>query len=228
MHNMNRRSFLRRLSLGVASLALPRRLFADGGQKPNVLFICVDDMNDWISCLGRRENIRTPNIDKLAKRGVLFTNAQCPAPLCNPTRTAIMTVLRPGTTGIHLYGGTSIAGVEHSRFLGCEEGPRLRPRVPASHRMGRRRTPTPRTLIQEPPARFINLARSPIAFLRMSPSSESRWNCATIKVARDCRCRVLCRLRHDSDHHILHRERPKSRQSTCSQQSRLGAITADL
>ncbi len=101
MNIMNRRSFLRRLSLGAASLALPGRLLADTGRKPNVLFICVDDMNDWIGCLGGRLDIRTPNIDRLAKRGVLFTNAQCPAPLCNPSRTAIMTGLRPGTTGIY-------------------------------------------------------------------------------------------------------------------------------
>jgi arylsulfatase A-like enzyme len=58
-------------------------------------------MNDWIACLGGREDIKTPNIDKLAQRGVLFTNAQCPAPLCNPSRTAIMTGLRPATTGIY-------------------------------------------------------------------------------------------------------------------------------
>lgn len=101
MNTMNRREFLRQLSLGVASLALPRRLFANGGKKPNVLFICVDDMNDWIGCLAGRTDIRTPHIDQLAERGVLFTNAQCPAPLCNPSRTAIMTGLRPSTTGIY-------------------------------------------------------------------------------------------------------------------------------
>ncbi len=101
MNIMNRRSFLSRLGLSVASLALPRGLLADGGKKPNVLFICVDDMNDWIGCLGGHSDIRTPHIDRLAKRGVLFTNAQCPAPLCNPSRTAIMTGLRPGATGIY-------------------------------------------------------------------------------------------------------------------------------
>lgn len=69
--------------------------------KLNVLFICADDLNDWVGCLGTRPDIRTPNIDRLARRGVLFTNAHCPAPLCNPCRTAIMTGLRPATTGIY-------------------------------------------------------------------------------------------------------------------------------
>ena len=101
MNTMNRREFLRQLSLGMASLAVPRTLFAGGAKKSNVLFICVDDMNDWIGCLGGRADVRTPHIDQLAERGVLFTHAQCPAPLCNPSRTAIMTGLRPSTTGIY-------------------------------------------------------------------------------------------------------------------------------
>ncbi|UCC97626.1 MAG: sulfatase, partial [Phycisphaerales bacterium] len=101
MKTINRRSFLKQLSLGAASLALPRRLFAYQSRRPNVLFICVDDMNDWVGCLGRRADIKTPHINQLARRGVLFTNAQSPAPLCNPSRTAIMTGLRPSTTGIY-------------------------------------------------------------------------------------------------------------------------------
>jgi len=101
MNIINRRDFLKQLSLGAASLVFSRRLCADSPKRPNVLFICVDDMNDWVGCLGGREDIKTPNIDRLAKRGVLFTNAHCPAPLCNPCRTAIMTGLRPATTGIY-------------------------------------------------------------------------------------------------------------------------------
>ena len=96
---MNRRKFLQLSLVGMTSV-LPRRLLASE-PRPNVLFIAADDLNDWIGCLGGRSDIRTPNIDSLAKRGVLFTNAHCPAPLCNPCRTAIMTGLRPSTTGIH-------------------------------------------------------------------------------------------------------------------------------
>lgn len=78
---------------------------SDSGQKKaNVLFIAVDDLNNWLGCLNGYSNTKTPNIDKLASQGVLFTNAHCQAPLCGPSRASIMTGLRPSTTGI--YGMT--------------------------------------------------------------------------------------------------------------------------
>src|SRR5262245_48137969 len=58
-------------------------------ERPNVLFIAVDDLNDWVGCLGGHPQARTPNIDRLARRGTLFTNAHCQAPLCNPSRTSL-------------------------------------------------------------------------------------------------------------------------------------------
>jgi arylsulfatase A-like enzyme len=70
-------------------------------RRPNVLFLAVDDMNDWVGCLGGYPGVRTPNIDALAKRGVLFRNAHCASPLCNPSRVALLTGLRPSTTGIY-------------------------------------------------------------------------------------------------------------------------------
>ena len=73
--------------------------------KPNVLFLCVDDMKDWVNCLGGYEGqVRTPNIDRLARRGVLFTNAHCVSPKCAPSRAAILTGLRPSTTGLYDNG----------------------------------------------------------------------------------------------------------------------------
>ena len=69
--------------------------------KPNILFIAVDDLNDWVGCLGGHPQAKTPNIDKLAKRGILFEQAYCAAPLCSPSRTAIMTGLAPSNTGIY-------------------------------------------------------------------------------------------------------------------------------
>lgn len=69
--------------------------------KPDVLFIAVDDMNDWISPLGGRDDMHTPNLDKLASKGMLFTNAHCSAPACNPSRTSLMTGVSPGTSGIY-------------------------------------------------------------------------------------------------------------------------------
>ena len=69
--------------------------------KPNVLFIAVDDLNNWISPIQNFSNVKTPNFDRLAKMGVTFTNAHVQAPLCGPSRASIMTGLRPSTTGIY-------------------------------------------------------------------------------------------------------------------------------
>jgi choline-sulfatase len=90
----------RKIAIGI----LAATLFAAGvraAPKPNVLLIAIDDLNDWIGCLGGHPQAHTPNIDRLAARGVLFTNAHCQAPICNPSRTSFMTGLRPSTTGIY-------------------------------------------------------------------------------------------------------------------------------
>lgn len=63
----------------------------------NVVFIAVDDLNNWIGAMGGKA--KTPNIDKLAAEGILFSNAHCVFPACNPSRTAIMTGQRPETNG---------------------------------------------------------------------------------------------------------------------------------
>jgi arylsulfatase A-like enzyme len=95
---MNRRLFLQTLSGTAMAAATPR-------ERPNVLFIIADDMNDWTSTLGGYAGpVRTPNQDRLASRGVLFSNAYCSSPLCNPSRTSVMLGLRPGTTGIYDNG----------------------------------------------------------------------------------------------------------------------------
>ncbi len=70
-------------------------------EKPNILFIAIDDQNDWFGCLGGHPQAQTPNIDRLASQGTLFTNAHCQSPLCNPCRTSLLTGLRPSTTGIY-------------------------------------------------------------------------------------------------------------------------------
>jgi len=69
--------------------------------KPNVLFIAVDDLNDWIGVYGGHPQTITPNLDAIAKKGVIFTNAQCAVSVCNPSRTAIMTGIRASTSGIY-------------------------------------------------------------------------------------------------------------------------------
>ncbi|MCP4847323.1 MAG: sulfatase [Verrucomicrobiaceae bacterium] len=69
--------------------------------KPNVLFIAVDDLNDWVGSLGGHPQAQTPNMDRLVSRGLLFTRAYCSAPGCNASRSSLLTGLRPSTTGIY-------------------------------------------------------------------------------------------------------------------------------
>jgi arylsulfatase A-like enzyme len=82
-------------------IALAAPLGAAEPKKPNVLFIAVDDLNHWVGYLGRNAQTITPNIDKLAARGVRFTHNYCAAPVCNPSRTALMSGLRPATSGVY-------------------------------------------------------------------------------------------------------------------------------
>jgi choline-sulfatase len=74
---------------------------ASGDKRPNVLFIAIDDLNDWVGPLAGHPQVKTPFMDKVAKRGTTFTNAHCQTPLCNPSRTSILTGLRPSTTGVY-------------------------------------------------------------------------------------------------------------------------------
>ena len=73
----------------------------DARKKPNVLFIAVDDLNDWIGALGGHPQARTPNLDRLAKKGLLFDRAYCAAPACNPSRAAILSGQRPSSSGVY-------------------------------------------------------------------------------------------------------------------------------
>jgi len=74
------------------------------GARPNILFIAIDDMRDWVHYLGY-PYVQTPHLDRLAARGMYFTRAYCAAPVCNPSRTALLTGLRPGTSGV--YGNST-------------------------------------------------------------------------------------------------------------------------
>ncbi|HJZ93441.1 MAG TPA: sulfatase, partial [Gemmataceae bacterium] len=86
------------LVLAVLLVGSPATLAAE---RPNVLFIAIDDLNDWVGCLSGHSQAKTPHIDRLAARGTVFSNAHCQAPLCNPSRTSVMTGLRPSTTGVY-------------------------------------------------------------------------------------------------------------------------------
>ena len=90
------RSLLLAFAIGLFAPAI-----LSAADKPNVLFIAVDDLNHWVHYLGRNSQSITPNIDKLAARGVRFTHSYCAAPVCNPSRAALMSGMRPSTTGVY-------------------------------------------------------------------------------------------------------------------------------
>lgn len=70
-------------------------------ERPNILMIAIDDLNDWVQPLSGHPQVQTPAMRRLADRGMTFTNAHCQAPLCNPSRTSLMTSRRPSTTGVY-------------------------------------------------------------------------------------------------------------------------------
>jgi len=85
---------------GCATSLISLNLFSQ--DKPNILFIAIDDLNDFVNCMNGAIRAHTPNIDRLAKQGTLFTNAHCQAPISGPSRACIMTGLYPSETGNYL------------------------------------------------------------------------------------------------------------------------------
>ena len=69
--------------------------------RPNIVMIAIDDLNDWVEPLNGHPDVKTPAMARLAARGLTFTNAHCQAPLCNPSRTSLMTSRRPTSTGVY-------------------------------------------------------------------------------------------------------------------------------
>ncbi len=101
---MNHRCLLAGLCLGLSAITSAPITSACEAQleKPDVLFIAIDDLNDWIGKLHGHPQTLTPNIDRLADRGVLFTNAHCAAPACNPSRASLMTSIAPYRSGVYV------------------------------------------------------------------------------------------------------------------------------
>jgi arylsulfatase A-like enzyme len=74
-------------------------------EKPNVLFIIADDLNDWIGPYGGHPQVKTPNLDRLAaNNAMVMLNSQCAAMVCGPSRAALLTGLRPSTSGVYTNG----------------------------------------------------------------------------------------------------------------------------
>jgi choline-sulfatase len=89
------------LATAVACTAVSANAQEAPTERPDVLLILVDDLNDWVGFLGGHPQTSTPNIDRLAARGMAFTNAHSPSALCNPSRTAFLSGLLPSTTGVY-------------------------------------------------------------------------------------------------------------------------------
>jgi arylsulfatase A-like enzyme len=102
----NTYSILVVLAAALLPLASPRSGQAEEPQtssQPNVLFIAIDDMNDWVGFLGGHPQAKTPNMDRLAKRGVNFTNAHCIAPACSPCRLGLLYGVEPHKSGLYPF-----------------------------------------------------------------------------------------------------------------------------
>lgn len=85
-------------------------------EQKNVLFIVVDDMNDWIEPYGGHPQAQTPHMSAFAKHALVFKNAYCSAPLCLPSRTALLTGMRPTTSGVYNFHDEHFRRIDGGRF----------------------------------------------------------------------------------------------------------------
>ncbi|MHC4250371.1 MAG: sulfatase [Planctomycetota bacterium] len=91
----------RRIVYLASLLLLGAAATASAAKRPDVLFIAIDDMNDWTTLFDKKNPIKTPNLERLAGRGVFFDRAYCASAACTPSRTAIITGLQPFNSGVY-------------------------------------------------------------------------------------------------------------------------------
>jgi len=99
--SFSRREFISASTCAALSGCAALSSTLSAASKTNVLFIAIDDLNDWVGYLGGHPDVKTPNLDRLAARGTAFTHTYCPAPLCNASRAALMTGIRPSRSGAY-------------------------------------------------------------------------------------------------------------------------------
>ncbi|MDX9982132.1 MAG: sulfatase [Lentisphaeria bacterium] len=97
---MNRRDFLAAAATASLTALVPRLPAQTARPRPNVLFIAVDDLRPELNCYGRT-HIVSPNLDALAATGLMFTHAYCQQAVCSPSRTSLLTGLRPDSTRVY-------------------------------------------------------------------------------------------------------------------------------
>ena len=108
---------MKRFFLTIAFGILASPVVVGNDKQPSVLFIAIDDLNDWIGCLGGHPQALTPNMDRLASQGILFTNAHCAAPACTPSRTSVFTGQMPNNTGVWANKGPRLKNTRPDAHL---------------------------------------------------------------------------------------------------------------
>lgn len=99
---VNRRKFLQKIGLGTVAFSSFQFAVSSFGaplERPNILFIAIDDLRPELGCYGEKL-VKTPNIDRLAQEGLRFTRAYCQEAICGPSRASLMTGLRPNSCGV--------------------------------------------------------------------------------------------------------------------------------
>lgn len=92
---------MKKLLIGCLLVGFTANVVHAQQKAPNVLFIAIDDLNDYVSLLHNYPGVKTPNLEQFAKTATLFSKAYCAAPVCNPSRAALLSGLAPYHTGVY-------------------------------------------------------------------------------------------------------------------------------
>ena len=110
------RMFARFVTLCLVSIVWASGAHAESPEPPNVLFIAIDDLNDWEGALHGNPQVKTPNLDKLFRQGLLFTNAHCSQAVCTASRNSVMSGIHPSSSG--WYTNTKAMRTTYTQVMG--------------------------------------------------------------------------------------------------------------